>query len=181
MSRLLSLIACLGAAVLMTASQAMPDGRPTPSRQPVPRWLSLKSSEVRARYGPGLDYQILWVYRARGLPVQVIAETREWRKVCDPQGAVAWIHRSVLSSNRRGFNSSGQVVLVRANRSDTSPARARLQPNAVVPLSECEEGWCRVGGRRSGGWVRQTQLFGTANRAQCDATRPAGQHSSATG
>ena len=30
----------------------MPDGRPTPSGQPVPRWLSLKSDEVRARLTP---------------------------------------------------------------------------------------------------------------------------------
>ena len=174
-----SILAVLGAALLMTAAQAMPDGRPTPSGQPVPRWLSLKSSEVRARYGPGMDYRILWVYQARGLPVQVIAETREWRKVCDPNGAVAWIHRSVLSSSRRAFNGSGQALVVRASRNDASPARARLQPNAVVPLQDCREGWCRVGGRRSGGWVRQSQVVGTANRAQCDASRSAGQRAAA--
>ena len=43
----------------------------------MPRWLSLKSSEVRARQGPGLNYPILWEYRAAGLPVQVVAETTE--------------------------------------------------------------------------------------------------------
>ncbi len=175
LKRPVSITAVLGAALLMTAAQAMPDGRPTPSRQPVPRWLSLKSSEVRARYGPGLDYRILWVYHARGLPVQVIAETREWRKVCDPQGSVAWIHRSVLSSSRRAFNGTDQALAVRASRTDTSAVRARIQPNAIVALQDCEEGWCRVGGRRSGGWVRQAQMVGTATRPQCDSARQAGQ------
>lgn len=174
LKRPLSALACLGAAILLSASQAMPDGRPTPSRQPVPRWLSLKSSEVRARFGPGLDYEIMWVYRARGLPVQVVAETREWRKVCDPNGSIAWIHRSVLSSNRRAYNATRQPLAVRASRSDTSAVRARLQPHAVTPLQDCEEGWCRVGGRRQGGWVRQSQIVGTASRPQCDASRPAG-------
>ncbi|SPU42187.1 Uncharacterized protein conserved in bacteria [Brevundimonas diminuta] len=38
----------------------MPDGRPTPTGLEVPRWVTLKSSQVRARQGPGLDYRILW-------------------------------------------------------------------------------------------------------------------------
>ena len=87
----------VGSGVFAGASARMPDGRPTPTGLEVPRWVTLKSSQVRARRGPGLDYQILWEYRAAGLPVQVIAETREWRKICDPDGSVAWIHRTVAS------------------------------------------------------------------------------------
>ncbi|MCQ3971229.1 hypothetical protein FK511_28320, partial [Klebsiella pneumoniae] len=87
----------------LSATATLPDGRPTPTGLPVPRWLRLKSDEVRARAGPGLDYRILWEYRAARLPVQVVAETREWRKICDPEGAVAWVHRSVVSSRRTAF------------------------------------------------------------------------------
>ena len=93
----------------------MPDGRPTPSGQPVPRWLSLKSDEVRARFGPGLDYRILWEYQVSGLPVQVVAETAEWRKICDPEGGVAWVHRSVVSSRRSAFNASDVEIPVRSD------------------------------------------------------------------
>ena len=112
----------LGAAAEPAA--VMPDGRPTPTRQPVPRWLSLKSSEVRARTGPGLDYRILGEYRAAGLPVQVIAETREWRKICDPEGSVAWVHRSVVSSRRTVVNPSTQDRPLRSGRSETAAVRA---------------------------------------------------------
>lgn len=164
----------MGAAVMAGAGQAMPDGRPTPSGQPVPRWLSLKSDEVRARYGPGLDYRILWEYRARGLPVQVIAETREWRKICDPDGAVAWVHRSVVSSRRSVLNRSDGEIGIHARRSDGSPLRARLSPNALVSVDECEEGWCQVQAGRRRGWVRQSAVFGTQDRALCNAARPAG-------
>lgn len=157
------------------AGQTMPDGRPTPSGQPVPRWLSLKSSEVRARYGPGLDYRILWEYRASGLPVQVVAETTEWRKICDPEGAVAWVHRSVVSSRRSVLNPSDAEIPIRAGRSDTAPVRARLAPHALASMDECEDGWCEVRVRRLRGWVRQTAVFGAQERALCSASRPAGR------
>ncbi len=164
----------LVAAVLAGGASQMPDGRPTPSGQPVPRWLSLKSSEVRARHGPGLDYRILWEYRASGLPVQVVAETREWRKICDPDGAVAWVHRSVVSSRRSVFNTSDAPVPVHASRSETSALRARLAPRALVGIDECEDGWCEVRARRLRGWVRESAVFGAQQRALCDASSPAG-------
>lgn len=162
----------LGAAAEPVA--VMPDGRPTPTRQPVPRWLSLKSSEVRARTGPGLDYRILWEYRAAGLPVQVIAETREWRKICDPEGSVAWVHRSVVSSRRTVFNPSTRELPLRSGRSETAAVRARLAPRALIALDDCEDGWCDLGGRKVHGWAPESALFGVQPRPLCDASRPAG-------
>ena len=166
--------AILGLGVMASAGATMPDGRPTPTGLEVPRWISLKSSHVRARQGPGLDYPILWEYRAAGLPVQVIAETREWRKICDPEGAVAWVHRSVVSSRRSVLNRSDAEIGIHARRSDSSPLRARLSPQALVSVDECEEGWCHVQAGHRRGWVRQSAVFGTQERALCNAARPAG-------
>ena len=64
------LTAALISAALTTAAQAAP--RQPPSGQPVPRYVSLKFDKVYARAGPGEDHQLLWVYQAKGLPVQVI-------------------------------------------------------------------------------------------------------------
>jgi len=172
-SRRLAIAGLLGAAIMTAAGDVMPDGRPTPTHLPVPRWLSLKA-EVRARSGPGFDYPILWVYQARGLPVQVIAETAEWRKVCDPEGAITWVHRSVVSSRRSVFNASAAEIAVHAGRSAASPVRARLAPRSIVSLDDCEEGWCRVGARKLRGWVAQGSVFGAQTRTLCDASRPAG-------
>lgn len=173
--RVLVVTGLLGVAVLTTASQTMPDGRPTPSRQPVPRWLSLKSDEVRAREGPGLDYRIMWEYQTSGLPVQVIAETTEWRKICDPEGAVAWVHRSVVSSRRSLFNASAEEIPIHSSRSATSSVRARLSPRSLVSMDECEDGWCEVRIRRMRGWVQQRAVFGAQERPLCNANRPAGR------
>ena len=169
---LLAMATVAGAAT--QAAGLMPDGRPTPTGLEVPRWVSLKSSQVRARQGPGLDYRILWEYRASGLPVQVIAETREWRKICDAQGSVAWIHRTVASGRRSVLNASNREIAIHSSRSLSAPIRARLSPQAMVPLDECEDGWCRVRARKMRGWVAQGSVFGTQANALCDAARPAG-------
>jgi len=174
LKRILMVSGLLCAGVLAGAGQVMPDGRLTPSRQPVPRWLSLKSDEVRARQGPGLDYRILWEYQVSGLPVQVIAETTEWRKICDPDGAVAWVHRSVVSSRRSVFNASNAEIPIHAGRSATSSIRARLSPRSLVSIDKCEDGWCEVRVRRMRGWIEQRAVFGTQQRALCNAARAAG-------
>lgn len=173
--RLAVLAGVLTAAVLVGAGDGMPGNRPTPSGQPVPRWLSLKSDEVRARFGPGLDYRILWEYRVSGLPVQVVAETTEWRKICDPEGGVAWVHRSVVSSRRSAFNASDAEVPIRSAPSETAAVRARLSPHALVAMEDCEGGWCEVRVHRTRGFVRQRDVFGTQERALCSAARPAGR------
>lgn len=175
LKRILTVTGLLGAAVLAGAGDRMPDGRPTPSGQPVPRWLSLKSDEVRARQGPGLDYRILWEYKVSHLPVQVIAETTEWRKICDPDGAVAWVHRSVVSSRRSVFNATDREIPIHAGRSATSQVRARLSPRSVVSIDACEDGWCEVRVRRMRGWVPERAVFGAQSHALCNANRPAGR------
>ena len=172
---LVTLIGLGAAALLCGASNTMPDGRPTPTGLEVPRWISLKSSQVRARGGPGLDYRILWEYRAAGLPVQVIAETRHWRKICDPDGSVAWIHRSVASGRRHVFNTTPREIPIRTARAGDAPVRARLQPRSLVSIDDCQDGWCQVRARKLRGWVAQGSVFGTQGRALCDAARPAGQ------
>ncbi len=165
----------IGAGVTAGATATMPDGRPTPTGLEVPRWVSLKSSEVRARQGPGLDYRILWEYRAAGLPVQVIAETREWRKICDPENGVAWIHRSVASGRRGAFNATMDEVPIRARPDEEAAIKARFSGRSLVSLDECKDGWCRVRAQKLRGWVKADSVFGAADAALCDASRPAGE------
>ena len=93
------------AAVAQAAGKS--DERQTPSGMPVPRYVSLKFDKVNARAGPGDDHKLLFVYRVRGLPLQVIAETSEWRRVCDPEGTLAWVHKRV-TDRRTTMNTTAQ-------------------------------------------------------------------------
>lgn len=142
-------------------------GRPTPSRLPVPRWVSLKFNTVNARGGPGDDYPAVWTYRAKGLPVQVVAETREWRKVCDPDGGSAWIHRRTTIGDRTVFHRGGQTLAIRTEPKDGARTRALLAVRGIARLDRCEKGWCLIRAGKAKGWARSNSLWGLSERRVC--------------
>lgn len=154
------------AALLLPAAAAAAD-RPTPSGYPVPRYVTLKFGKVNARAGPGDDHRLLWVYRTKGLPVQVVAETSEWRRVCDPEGGLAWVHRRVTDGRRAVINLQNRPApLLKRGKAGAEPV-AFLNVRAMASLDRCEKGWCKVKAGRASGWAREGTLWGTADRPQC--------------
>ena len=161
------------AAVLCGASNTMPDGRPTPTGLEVPRWISLKSSHVRARQGPGLDYPILWEYRAAGLPVQVIAENSEWRRICDPDGGMAWVHRRLTSGESTVMRVKPTRLALHKKPRAEAEITAYMNPRSIAELPKtCEDGWCRVRSDGVSGWAPASELWGTSDAIQCKVGRP---------
>ena len=94
---------------LMAAAQ----DAPTPSGQPVPRFVSLKAGVANGRAGPDQAHPIVWRYVRAGLPMEVIAETPDWRRVRDPDGEITWMHRTLLSARRSVIALSDTPLLVR--------------------------------------------------------------------
>lgn len=143
----------------------------------MPRWVSLKFGKVNARQGPGDDYPAVWTYEARRLPVQVIAETREWRRVCDSDGQTAWVHRRTVDGARTVFRAAAQPVALNARPDAKSPVRAWLAAHAIAELDTCDRGWCRVrvqdsrgqgmGGQDVRGWAPARELWGTGEAQRC--------------
>ena len=163
----------VAAATLVASCERKPktvpthEGRPTPSGLPVPRYVSLKFDEVNARAGPGDDYKLQWVYRTRGLPLQVVAETRDWRKVCDPEGGLAWVHRRTVDAARTVMRIKPEPLgLSRSPRTDSIPI-AVLSGRSLAPLQVCRAGWCEIqlGDRK--GWVREAEVWGSSDQPQC--------------
>lgn len=158
----------LGVAILIAAAGvARAAERQTPSGYPVPRYVTLKFAKVNARKGPGDDHKLLFVYRARGLPLQVIAETSEWRRVCDPEGQVAWVHKRVTDGRRAVINVSGRPTPLLRSPKPAASTAAFLNVRAMAELVRCEKGWCKVRVDGASGWVREGGVWGTAERPQC--------------
>ncbi|MCR5873920.1 hypothetical protein LRS10_06875 [Phenylobacterium sp. J426] len=155
------------AAALAAAGVALAADRPTPSGLPVPRYVTLKFGKVNARAGPGDDHRLLWVYGAKGLPVQVVAETAEWRRVCDPEGGLAWVHKRVTDGRRAVMNPQPQAVALYRKPKTGAETAAYLAPRSLASLVRCQKGWCRVKADRASGWVREGALWGTAEAPQC--------------
>jgi SH3-like domain-containing protein len=141
--------------------------RQTPSGFEVPRYVTLKFAKVNARSGPGDDHKLLFVYRMRGLPLQVIAETSEWRRVCDPEGQVAWVHRRVTEGRRAVINTTKRPAPILHSPKPGSETVALLNVRAMAELDQCKKGWCRIKVGGAKGWVREGSLWGTAPLPQC--------------
>ena len=149
------------------AADAQTRERPTPSGLPVPRWVSLKYKEVNARQGPGDDYPALWTYRAKGLPVQVVAETREWRKICDPEGGAAWVQRRLVDGVRTVFRTDPRPLPLLSQPKPQARVKAYLAGRAIASFDRCENGWCRVKADGVKGWAPAGQLWGVSETARC--------------
>lgn len=140
----------------------------TPSRQPVPRWASLKVSEVNARSGPSRDNKVLWTYRQKGLPVQILTETREWRLICDPDGGIAWVSRTLLSPRRSVMITGTQGQPLKSRPEPEGRVKSKVRPRALAWLDKCRDGYCRVSIGRESGWMEAGRLWGAQPEAVCN-------------
>lgn len=165
----LSLAAALGLVALAGCAREEAPRADTPSGLPVPRWISIRAAPVSMRAGPGFDYEILWQYQASGVPVQVVAETRDWRKVCGPDGGVAWVHRTRTAGRRMAMRTAAAELPLRGAPEAEAPVRAILAPRAIATLEACEDGWCRLSVGDAGGWAPAGAVFGSAETAHCRA------------
>lgn len=158
----------LGLAIsIAAAGWAHAAERQTPSGYPVPRYVTLKFAKVNARKGPGDDHKLLFVYRTRGLPLQVIAETSEWRRVCDPEGQVAWVHKRVTDGRRAVINTGQRPAPLLHSPKPGASVVALLSVRAMAELDRCDKGWCKVKAEGAKGWVREGSVWGTSETPQC--------------
>ena len=142
------------------AAQSVTVGK---SGLPVPRFVSLKAGRVNVRVGPGQDYRVAWIYTRPGLPLEVIQEFDNWRRVRDAEGDVGWVFHSLLSSRRSGVVApwgESEPVPLRRRPDAAAPVAAYLGTGVLGAVEACSEGWCRLEGRDYRGWISQEKLWG---------------------
>jgi SH3-like domain-containing protein len=131
---------------------------------PVPRFVSLKSDKVNVRKGPSTDQSIVWVFSRAGLPVEVIAESDNWRRVRDSEGADGWVFHSLLSARRTvlitPWSKDGATVPLYSSHSTSSRAVAQLQAGVLGNVINCDGEWCELSVEDYSGYVQQEQLWG---------------------
>ncbi len=130
------------------------------NKAPLPRFASLDSGEINLRAGPGTDYPILWVYRRKGLPVEIVQEFENWRRIRDRDGTLGWVQRNLLSG-RRMAQIVGETREIRARPEPDSRPIANLEAGVIAGLRECGIGpWCRIEIQDFSGWITRDALWG---------------------
>ena len=163
----LAMAAAVTAQAEETASDSQPTGSVTrgPSGLPLPRFVSLKSSRVNVRSGPGLNYAVEWLYLKSGLPMEILQEYDNWRRVRDAEGAEGWVNQSLLSGKRTAIVAPWQkgketrINLLR-EPGENGKVSAILEPGVIGKLKTCNGQWCEAEFNGASGWIRQTLIWG---------------------
>lgn len=148
-----------------------------PSGLALPRFVSLKSNQVNVRVGPGQDYDVAWIFVKGGLPVEVIQEFDNWRRIRDAAGNDGWVFHSLLSGRRTAlvtpWAGRAEPLPLYRERSSGAKLNARLESGVLVNIEECDGEWCRANLRNADdqtfrGFVQQDKLWGVYANEEFD-------------
>lgn len=152
---------CAGA--LLAAVLALQPGataaRLGPSGLQVPRYVSVKAQPANARQGPSFQHPVLWQYLRAGMPLRITAESANWRRIEDFEGATAWMHVSMLSSAPTVLVTDARLA-VRAQPNAEAAPRFFAQRGVVLELSGCRGAWRKVRARNRIGWAPASGIWG---------------------
>ncbi|HAJ48315.1 MAG TPA: hypothetical protein DCL54_17205 [Alphaproteobacteria bacterium] len=130
------------------------------SQLPVPRWVSIKASKVNVRQGPSRDHALLWTYVRAGVPVEVIAEFDNWRRIRDRSGETGWVLQQMVSSKRTVIVQGHDNVPITSAPGAPKDVVAFAAPGLIAQLQSCKAQWCEIEARGYDGFVPRGRLWG---------------------
>ena len=91
-----------------------------------------------------LDVYKRQVYKQAGLPVKVIAETIDWRKIEDPDGTQVWVHKRNLDSKRtliiRPSQKGATHVMLYNKNTQNNKVIAKIASGSICEILDSQEG-----------------------------------------
>lgn len=109
------------------------------------------------RVGPGREYPINWMLLRAGLPIMLLSEFLQWRKIQLPDGTQGWIHQSTAS-----YKNTAIVVedtLLYKSSSGSTPI-AKILKNVIVQCIKTEDNFVKVKVHGFKGWIDRSKLWG---------------------
>jgi SH3-like domain-containing protein len=160
-----SLLAAAAAPAAPAEQSTQEDMRRGPSGLPLPRFVSLKSGRVNSRIGPGVNYAVDWMYLKPGLPMEIIQEYDNWRRVRDPDGAEGWVNQSLLSGRRTAIAAPWQKgkdakINLLSDPDANSRTLAIVEPGVIGTIRSCNGEWCEMTFDGHTGWISQSLVWG---------------------
>jgi SH3-like domain-containing protein len=123
-------------------------------------YASLRSDKVFLREGPTFKHPVLFVYRRRDYPVEVLASYETWRRVRDADGTVGWMSATMLSDVRTVLIvGKGHAPLLAAPYA-AAPKRAEAEPGVVAKLKACKPQFCEIAASGLTGWIDRSRIWG---------------------
>ena len=100
-------------------------------------FLMLKNSKVNVRMGPGLDYPVKFIYKKKYLPVKVIDQKENFRKIIDHKKNSGWIHISQLKKVNSVIVLSNRILFKKPTIN--SKPIANIESGKLFVLEKCKK------------------------------------------
>ena len=127
---------------------------------PLPRFESLRSDKAYLREGPTYAHKVLWLYRRKGYPVEVIQSYENWCRVRDADGTVGWMNAAMLSPQRTVLVIGTARAEIHADSLPSSKVLAFAEPGVVAKLKACKPRLCEVASGGVDGWIDKKNIWG---------------------
>lgn len=130
---------------------------------PLPRFVSLKRDKVNVRKGPNESFDVAWTYTRKNLPIEIISEYDNWRKIRDHLGEEGWIFHSLLSGSRYALVNPWKqdgFFTIHNKKNESSRIVAKLEAGSLGKISDCDTTWCQISVDTYQGYIKQEFLWG---------------------
>ena len=121
-------------------------------------FLMLKNSKVNVRIGPGFDYRIKFIYKKKHLPVKIIDNKENFRKIIDHKKNSGWIHISQLKKINSVIPLKDKILFKKP--SNFSKPLVKIKKGRVLIVQKCEEKWCKIKTEKFKGWIKNKDVWG---------------------
>ena len=122
-------------------------------------FLTLRNNEVNLRQGPSLNYPIKLVYKKKFLPILVIDNSYNFRKVMDHENNSGWIHISQLSKKKAALNNEDNSIIFK-KASEYSEPLALIEKGRLFLIKKCKNNWCKIINENVSGWIFFENFWG---------------------
>lgn len=128
-----------------------------------PRFAAIRSNKVNLHVGPGMQYPVEWVLVYKNLPVLIITEFEDWRRIKLYDGTVGWVHKSLLTSKKKMtlITTDTQLKIKPKKQSKTI---ATLCKGVVAEMLKHRNKWMKIQIRLDDhskifGWIPEEDLW----------------------
>jgi SH3-like domain-containing protein len=124
------------------------------------RYVSQRSDNAYLREGPSFQHRILWVYKHKGYPFQVIAAYDVWRRVRAVDGTVGWMSANMLTDQRTVLVTGKERAGLYSDPEPRAKLVAYAMPGATAKLEACAIRSCRITAPGLKGWIDKSRIWG---------------------
>ncbi|MDR2724416.1 MAG: SH3 domain-containing protein [Holosporaceae bacterium] len=122
-------------------------------------FVSLKSPQTNVRVGPGKEYPVSWVFMKSNLPVILLAEFNQWRKIKFLDGTEGWVHQNMISRKNTAIIVTSPYAVLYRYESNSQPM-AKIEKNVIVKVLKKGNDWIKVEFNGIKGWIKKQDLWG---------------------